>query len=240
MFTIMDTNHRVLHVFIIYTVTAILFFYTAQFWLRRYQIWSWQNQLQIKKHLTVLNRISAPINGFELSRSARKNNDAFEYVYGEIDTQSFLALISLIRPDASTVFYDLGSGTGKNILACAMVFEVKKACGIELFESLHDAAKQQFSQLMTIPEYQPLAKKIDFICTDFLQISLAEATVIYVAATGLFGDTWEQLNQHLEQLSQRPFIITLTKKLLSPQFKVYHQTKVQMSWGIIDAYIQKK
>ncbi|MGV3740428.1 MAG: methyltransferase [Gammaproteobacteria bacterium] len=224
---------------ILSSLTFILVLYTTQFCWRRYQIWAWQNQLQIKKHLTVLNRVSAAIDGFQLSRAARQNTDAYEYVYGEIDTQSFIALLSLIHPDSSTVFYDLGSGTGKTVLACAMVFDIKKACGVELFSTLNEAATQQLEQLKNIQNYECIDTKISFVCDDFLNVPLTEATVIYVAATGLFGDTWIDLNQRLEQLWQRPFIITTTKKLLSPQFQILHQTRVQMSWGIVDAYIQK-
>lgn len=224
---------------ILYSLTVILMLLTLRYAWRRYRIWSWQNILQIKQHLTVLNRISAPINGFQLSRQARQHTDAYEYVYGEIDIQSFIALLSLLHPNSSTVFYDLGSGVGKTVLACAMVFEIKKAYGIELFSILDQAAKQQLQQLCHLPNYQSIHRKINFICDDFLTVMLDDATIIYIAATGLFGETWIQLNQRLEQLSHSPLIITTTKKLLSPRFTILHQTKVQMTWGIVDAYIQK-
>lgn len=206
---------------------------------RRYHIRQWEKRIQLKKHLTTLDTISRPINGFELSRQAREHTDAYEYVYGEINSKSLIALLSLTNPHSSTVFYDLGSGTGKTVLACAMVFDVKKACGVEVFPTLDQAAKQQLAQLECNPDYQENVQKVVFVCDSFLNINLADATVIFIAATGLFGDTWEQLNHRLEQLSHCPIIITTTKKLLSPQFKVLHQTRVQMSWGIVNAYIQR-
>ncbi|MEI6094355.1 MAG: methyltransferase [Gammaproteobacteria bacterium] len=223
---------------LLYNLFIQLILAPIKFGLRRYHIRQWENRIQLKKHLTTLDTISCPINGFELSRQAREHTNAYEYVYGEINSKSLIALLSLTHPDSSTVFYDLGSGTGKAVLACAMVFDVKKSCGIELFPILDGAAKQQLAQLQCIPEYQENAQKITFVCDNFLTANLADATVIFVAATGLFGDTWEQLNQRLEQLSHNPIIITTTKKLLSPQFKVLHQTRVQMSWGIVNAYIQ--
>lgn len=206
---------------------------------QRYKIRRWQNRLQVKKHLANLNQISAPINGFELSRMARQETDAYEYVYGEIDSQSLLALLSLIPLNSKSIFYDLGSGSGKTVLACAMVFEIQKAYGIELFPLLDQAAKQQLDQLKQIPGYQESANSIEFVCANFLDVNLADATVIFISATGLFGDTWMQINRRLEALSQCPIIITTTKKLLSPRFKIYHQTRVQMSWGTVDAYIQQ-
>lgn len=206
---------------------------------QRYKIWKWKNRLQLKKHVTNLDKVSATTNGFKLSRMSRQDNDAYEYVYGEIDSMSLLALLSLIKPGPSTVFYDLGSGSGKAVLACAMVFDIKKACGIELFPALDQAAKQQLAQLALMQDYPAISQKIAFVCGNFLDANLTDATVIFISATALFGDTWIRLNQKLEQLTHSPIIITTTKKLLSWRSKVHHQTRVQMSWGRVTAYIQQ-
>lgn len=204
-----------------------------------YKIWSWKNRLQLKKHVANLDKVSATTNGFKISRMSRQDNDAYEYVYGEIDSTSLLALLSLIRPGSSTVFYDLGSGSGKAVLACAMVFDIKKACGIELFPALDQAAKQQLAQLALMQDYPVISQKIEFVCGNFLDANLTDATIIFISATALFGDTWIRLNQKLEQLTHSPIIITTTKKLLSWRSKVHHQTRVQMSWGRVTAYIQQ-
>jgi hypothetical protein len=225
--------------FPLYGLFIAFILYPLKFCWRRYQFWQWQHRIQLNKHLTTLETISRPINGFELSRQARESNDAYEYVYGEIESKSFIALLSLTQPNSSTVFYDLGSGTGKTVLACAMVFDVKKSCGVELFPILDQAAKQQLAQLQCLPDYHDSAQKIVLVCDNFLTVNLADATVIFISATGLFGDTWTQLNHCLAQLSHCPIIITTTKKLLSSQFKLLHQTRVQMSWGVVNAYIQR-
>ncbi|MCR9192377.1 MAG: hypothetical protein NXI01_06915 [Gammaproteobacteria bacterium] len=206
---------------------------------RQYKIWRWKLRLNLNGHLETLQHLSCNINGFELSRRARSESDAFEYVYGEIESMSFIALLSLTKPNATTVFYDLGSGTGKTVLACAMVFDIQKACGIELFSPLDQAAKQQAHALSTIEAYQDSAKKIDFICDDFLSADFSDATIIFISATGLFGATWTRLNERLAQLAHAPIIITTTKKLLSHHFKTLHKTRVQMTWGIVDTYIQQ-
>ncbi len=206
---------------------------------KRYTQWQWQRRLRVNHHVATLSTISHSINGFSLSRSARTETDACEYVYGEIDSTSWIALLSLTHPNPNTIFYDLGSGTGKTVLACAMVFDVKKSCGIELFPILHHAALDQLAHLKAHPDYQICAQNIEFICGDFLVANLADATLIFLSATGLFGDLWLQINQHLEQLTQRPLIITTTKRLISPKFQLRHQTRVQMSWGVVNAYIQQ-
>jgi hypothetical protein len=226
--------------FLLISSVFILILFSSKTWWHSYQNWQWQHQLKLKHHLKNLQCISAPFDGFELSKQARQDNDAYEYVYGEIEPKSLIALISLAQPDLNTVFYDLGSGTGKAVFACAMVFDIKKSCGIELFPPLQHAAHQQLEHLNSLSEYQQHTKKITFICDNFLNICLADATLIFVSATGLFGETWIKLNHNFEQLQSNPIIITTSKKLQSPQFKVVRTTKVQMSWGVVKAYIQER
>jgi hypothetical protein len=207
---------------------------------QRFRIWRWQKHMGLDKHLRVLDSLTANVNGFQLSRAARAGADSMEYVYGEIAPQSFIALLSLVKPNSSTVFYDLGSGTGKTVLACAMVFDVKKSCGIELFSNLDQAAKQQQQALRTVVTYQQAADKISFICGNFLHTKFEDATLIFISATALFGETWQQLNYRLDCLSPTTIVITTTKPLLSKRFKLVLQTRAEMSWGIVNVYIQAK
>ena len=73
---------------LLYNLFIQLILAPIKFGLRRYHIRQWENRIQLKKHLTTLDTISRPINGFELSRQAREHTDAYEYVYGEINSKS--------------------------------------------------------------------------------------------------------------------------------------------------------
>jgi len=231
-------------------------------------IWRWQHSLKLKQHQTILNTLTAHHNGFVLSKQARLAGDAPEYVYGEIDFMSFIALLSLTKPNASTVFYDLGSGTGKTVLASAMVFPIKKSCGIELFTELHRAAEAQRQALLQLPSYSTTAQRIHFLNANFLDTdlwsvnmssstqypptpqgvnrettcrrTLADATLIFINATGYFGETWDILNGHLDTLVHCRTIITTSKQLSSKQYKIHKMTQVKMSWGIVKAYIHNR
>ena len=66
----------------------------------------WRKALNLDKHAQVWQQLYADVNGFALSRKARANQDSLEYVYGEIIFEPFIALLSLCKPDYSTVFYD--------------------------------------------------------------------------------------------------------------------------------------
>lgn len=228
---------------IILLLFLALLMLSCPYWWRQFIIKRWRNILDLDTHLTTFRLLYANIDGFALSRKARSKHDDMEYVYGEIDFISFIALLSLVKPDTSTVFYDLGSGTGKAVFACAMVFNVKKCCGIELFNELHSAAVQQQRHLQhlsrTTSNYRDKVKRICFIQDDFLQADFKDATLIFINAAGFFGPTWQALNQRLEQLTSRLTVITTSKKLTSTAFTVIKMTQVQMSWGVVDAYIHR-
>lgn len=198
----------------------------------------WKKSLNLTQHKRIFNRLFHNIDGFNLSRIARQQqNDCIDYTYGEIDFLSFIALLSLIPMDKNTIFYDLGSGTGKAVIACAMVYPVHKSIGVELFSSLHDCAYQQKHQLEAIMSYKEKATKIDFVLGNFLKVNLSEATLIFVNSSTLFGITWEKLCLILDNQARLNTVITTSRPLICKSFFLQITTQIQMSWGIVLAYI---
>lgn len=196
--------------------------------------------MNIEHHHNIFKELYADVSGYALSHEARVNNDAPQYVYGEIDFESFVALLSLYKPNKDTVFYDLGSGTGKAVITCAMMFDVKKSCGIEYFSNLTDCAKKQQQRLSQIPEYAERAKAIEFIQGDFLTSSVQDATIMFINSTAFLGDYWAIVSKHLEQLKVGTIVITCSKAVASPCFSVQEVKEVIMSWGTITMYIQSR
>ncbi|CDZ76045.1 Histone methylation protein DOT1 [Legionella massiliensis] len=207
---------------------------------RKLNIIRWRKALSLNKHAAVFEQLYADVDGFSLSRQERTVSDSPEYVYGEIIFEPFIALLSLCQPNPSTVFYDLGSGTGKAVLACSMVFNVKKSCGIELFPGLHNAATSQQQRLMLKTEYQENGSCIEFKNNDFLQVELTDASLVFINATAFLGEVWLAISKHLEQLKPGALVISTSKPLRSKQFLTIHKTKVAMTWGIVSAFIQQR
>jgi len=206
-------------------------------WRRETIIKRWYKSFHLEKHSNTYNQIFTNIDGFKLSRQARAQNDAMEYTYGEIDFISFIALLSLVKPDQNTVFFDLGSGIGTAVIACALVFPIKKSCGIELFKELHNAALISQQHLQNYTDAASIVPKLHFIHNNFLHVDFSDATLIFINATALFGETWLALNQHLAHIAPQATVITTSKKLSSTAFTLTKITTVQMSWGSVKAYI---
>lgn len=224
--------------FIISALVLFCFFILLPGLTQSVKVQNWRKGLRLAEHQRAFQNLFSGIDGFYLSKLAREKADAVEYVYGEIEFESFVALLSLTHPNQNTVFYDLGSGVGKAVLTCAMVFDVKKSCGIELFEPLHHAALEQKKRLQQLDSYAQKSNIISLVQDNFLNVDFADATLVFINSTAFFGDTWEALNHRLAQLNPETIIITTSKKLHLPQFIVLKTTTVQMSWGIVDAYVQ--
>jgi precorrin-6B methylase 2 len=204
---------------------------------KQYIIRRWRNALALDDHQPHYESLFKNVDGFSLSKQARATQDAWEYTYGEIDFISFIALLSSISPRSTMIFYDLGSGIGTAVLACAMVFEPQKACGIERFKILHDTALTQQEHLAQWPAYNDIAQRIHFIEGNFLSIDFSDATVVFINATALIGETWDLLVRRLERLDAGTIIITTTKMLKSDYVLLKKTLPIQMSWGIINAFI---
>ncbi len=212
---------------------------TYQHHIKKNKIKRWSQSLNLEHAQRVFDDLFCHTNGFLLSKEARQAGDAFDYVYGEIEFLSFIALLTLTHPDENTQFYDLGSGVGKATIACAMVFNPKKSCGVEIFNNLSEAASQLKDNLAHIPGYERKAQCIEFIHDNFLTTDLSEATLIFINSTALIGEIWDQLSQKLAEVAMGATIITISKKLTTSAFMVTQTTQVNMSWGIATAYIQE-
>lgn len=209
--------------------------------LLKRRIKRWRQELALNQHGAVFRELYKTTDGYGLSRQAREGNDAIEYVYGEIEFETFIALLGLCKPNHDTVFYDLGSGTGKAVLACAMVFPVKKSAGIELFEELYLSAVEHKNLLAALPQYQKAAETIVFDHGNFLKFPLQDANLIFMNSTAFIGDYWLQVSQHLEQqLKPGAIVLSASKALVSDHFVTQHSTQVAMGWGVVTIYMQER
>ncbi len=228
--------------FFITGLLLLMIFCMVWLWqgLRRFGIWRWKRRLDLNRHHQIHQKLFKQVDGFKLSLQARQGKDAIEYVYGEIKFIPFIALLSLVKLDSNTVFYDLGSGSGRAVLACAMVFKIKKCCGIEMFEALHQVSCQQKERLYQLSSYHEKARAIQFYHHDFLSHDLSDATLIFASSTAFLGESWERLNQQFEKLEKCHTIITISKPLSCPAYSLIRSVSVEMSWGVVIAYIHQR
>lgn len=210
-------------------------FQLVKYFYQKIRIYFWQRNL--KKHAQAFQELFQQTNGFLLSRLGRRAHDTIDLVYGEIEFVPFIALLSMIKMDQDTVFYDLGSGTGKAVIATAMLYPIKKSIGVEILKDLHLAACSKKKQLAKHRDYYLQANKIVLVHGDFLEVDLNEATAIFINSSSLFNPTWSAICAKIDTLPHLQTVITTSKPLTSNKFLAIKTTTIPMSWGVVKAYI---
>lgn len=193
--------------------------------------YTWERHYQIRPKLQIIDKLYQDTNGFVISKQARESAPSLHLTYGEINLYSFLALMSLTKPNTNSIFYDLGSGLGKTVLAYALAYQVKKACGVECLSPLIEIAETKARAIKTPSE-------IMFKQQDILKTDLRDASIVYLNLATFIPEFWQQITQYLAK-HQIPCIVSINKPLELPHYHCF-PTKVLTSWGLVPAYIHRQ
>ncbi|CEG48323.1 hypothetical protein F443_05549 [Plasmopara halstedii] len=199
-----------------------------------------------EKPFTVYDRIYRNFSveyGKELSSEARKSSSLIKssYVYGEINFFSFAGVIRWIAPSLPefAIFYDLGSGTGKAVIAASLVHSFDQAIGIELLEPLVRCAEKRKMALEKLKS--PLLKTdIDFIAGSVLTTNWEDGDVVFCHGTCFSDQDWIKISVAAEKLKQGAFFISTTHVLKTGLFEVVKSASLTMSWGSATVYIHRR
>ena len=151
------------------------------------------------------------------------------------------------------VFYDLGSGTGKPVIAMSLMQSFKKLIGIEFLENLHkyslkikddyyktiNAKFEANKTLLNI--YKP--NDIDYINGDFLKQNWEDATIMFANSTCFSAELIDKIAAKANQeCKSGTIIITFTKKLskLNTDWEIKDGFRRLMTWGIATIYIHRR
>ncbi|EEY65502.1 uncharacterized protein PITG_16814 [Phytophthora infestans T30-4] len=170
----------------------------------------------------------------ELSNEARKSSNLIKtsYVYGEILFFPFADIIRWVAPFLPdfAIFYDLGSGTGKAVIAASLVHPFDQAIGIELLEPLAHCAEKRKTALEKLKS--PLLKTdIDFMIGDLLTTKWEDGDVVFCHGTCFNDEEWTKISRAAEKIKQGSFFISTTHVLRTGLFEVVKSLNFTMSWG---------
>ncbi|CAK94898.1 unnamed protein product (macronuclear) [Paramecium tetraurelia] len=156
---------------------------------------------------------------------------------------SLSVVFQQVSPKKGGVFYDLGSGIGKSVIAASLMHQFDICKGIEFLHSLHEQAcklKQEVEKQKSLIEeemeqigikdyHQP---KIEFINGDFQELDWSDGTFLFASTTCFEPDLMNQLSKKAEDLKEGSYFITVTKTL-EPQtcWDLIKSIQVQLSWG---------
>jgi SAM-dependent methyltransferase len=187
----------------------------------------------LKKEL--FNCLYKDVDGYDLSYQSgqRQNLNGNNFVYGEINFDTFADLLDELPYNSEQrVFYDLGSGVGKPVIAAALLGDFQKLVGIEMLEDLHLESmrvKNLFNSDVRKLFPSKAAVQIDFICGNLLTTDFSDGDLVFVQSTCFNEELMEKLEQKCNELKPGSLVITGTKSL--PTWQVTGMKKYKMSWG---------
>ncbi|GMH32433.1 hypothetical protein BSKO_00267 [Bryopsis sp. KO-2023] len=167
-------------------------------------------------------------------------------VYGEL---TFASLCSVLREalrfapsDRDLVFYDLGSGAGKQVIAAALVEpRITVAKGIEIIPGMDEIANTVLSRLKTefLLAYDfPPEKEIEFMCGDIFTLGWSDGNVLLLNSTCFSRRMMANVQEIiLRDLEVGSVVITLTKKFTDPRIREMACLERRMTWGRAHVYI---
>ncbi len=211
---------------------------------------------------------------------AKKGLNKSSLVYGEV---AFHTLGEVLwgphcihsLPAEGGTFVDLGSGTGRGVLAAAGLWPFARLVGVEILEGLHQAAvevanyyernvRPTFGTASSLPPPPPppapvvaedaavereeaeeiggakivllgdprASAKIELMCGSFLELDWPSAADVVFANSTCFDDElMDAIATQGQGLRDGALVITLTRALNSPYFKLVYSEQHTMSWG---------
>jgi hypothetical protein len=194
--------------------------------------------LELNHAESLFNSLYGNINGYDISNAARRKTsiDTSRFLYGEIPFQTWKEIVELAKPKEDGVFFDLGSGTGRILMASHLLFNFKKLIGVELLEGLHEKAvevKKNFDKTIKPQIADHVSgQELQLINGDIFQTDLREADFIFMNHPFKDGEIFLDLEEKfLKELKKGTKIVTIIRALRNPSFtKICSQT-YKFSWG---------
>ena len=150
-------------------------------------------------------------------------------------------------------FYDLGSGTGKAVIAMSLIFRFKRLIGIEFLENLFKLSlgvKQNYDKSIgdKFDNYKQLfnfesPNQIEFLQGDFLKHTWEDTSIIFANSTCYTLNMMNNIaNKANKECKPGTIIITFTKRLtnLSADWELRDGFRRLMTWGIATIYIHRR
>ncbi len=195
----------------------------------------------------IFNDLFLGVDGYLLADlSKRKFNlkENAEFTYGEINFDEFAKILQEAEIKSNQqVFYDLGSGVGKAVMAAALSGYFKKVCGIELLPDLFQASEKvltRFNQEVKSLFLEAEKLEIIFRNENFFETDFSDVDVVFIQCTCMKDEIMNKLAGKLEVLKSGSLVLTATKKLPSEKFVIKKVAEHQLGWGKATIYFQIK
>lgn len=185
-----------------------------------------------KKYLTRKNikKFYKGMDGYTLE--TEKYDKKFNLTYGEITLGGIQKLVDIynsICPIKSysverRVFYDLGSGVGKNVAMVASMENILSK-GVEIVEDRHNTAIIAYNKMN-----KSLQSRIEFINGSLFDIPLHNSAWIFVSNLLFSDELNKKLAKKLEKELQKNTLIGCSQEMQFSTIRLIKTVRIPMTW----------
>lgn len=185
-------------------------------------------------------------------------------VYGEISFEAFGIILEKIRKiygkqdvgasgeygvlqGRGGTFVDLGSGTGKAVVAAAILHNFDQCTGIECLEGLYSISLEMLASYNTRGKTKLEDREFDthcsFVCGSFLDTKAKDwrdADLVFANSTCYDDALMAKIANLAIGMRKGSFFVSFTKRLACQDFKILEHEMYRMSWGEATVYIMQK
>ena len=181
------------------------------------------------------------VEGSSISQSERKRlncSGKSEFTYGEIDFVHMAPVLGLCMPQPGEVFWDLGCGAGKCMVAMGLLYpQLKKVCGVEFLDKLYETCKNSLQNVQVSNRDLP---EFDVKHGNMLEIDWSDADILFSSSICFPNELIEGILEKCHLLKKGARFITLKSFPQNNIFEVKYSIRVKMTWGKTGVYVLEK
>lgn len=156
------------------------------------------------------------------------------FTYGEVVFEHFVAVLDYVKPKEGEVFWDLGCGAGRPLVAASLAFANLKACkGLELLEQLTLLGQEVASRTdQACAQIEIEHAPIEVIQGDILTHDWFDADLIYLSAVCFSEELVAKVADLLSNVKKGVRIVSLRPLPPRDHLHQFASIEAKMSWGL--------
>ena len=178
----------------------------------------------------VLRDLYEDIDGFDISRAEEKRVRAARSspTYGEIMPSATFALLDALEVGHGDVFYDLGCGVGKVVVAAALATEARRCVGVELAADRLARARAVVSRARR--DGLVARRRVELRHADIAGTDIDDATILYTCSTAFPTPFTRSIMRRVASIG-RPVTFASSQVLDDhPAFRLMRTLRLDMTW----------